>query len=101
MLVVRFKITCQPGKTEHALGLLEPVLAPSRALPGTTSFDVGRDITDPDSIVVIEVFRDRDALDAQEAQPEVYKVLGALPDLVAGPPEATIFHVSSTESPMG
>jgi quinol monooxygenase YgiN len=101
MLVVRFKITCQPGKTEHALGLLEQVVAPSRALAGTISFDVARDITDPNSIVAVEVFQDRDALDRQEAQPEVHKVLGALPDLVAAPPEATIFHVSSTESPLG
>ena len=101
MLVVRFKIICQPGKTEHALALLEPVVRPSRALPGTISFDVARDVTDPDSIIAVEVFQDRDALDRQEAQPEVHKVLGTLPDLVAAPPEATIFHVSSIESPLG
>ncbi len=101
MLVVRFKISCQPGKTEHVLGLLEAVVAPSRALPGTISFDIARDITDPNSIVAVEVFQDRDALDRQEAQPEVHKVLGALPELVAAPPEATIFLVSSTESPLG
>jgi quinol monooxygenase YgiN len=101
MLVVRFKVTCQPGKAEHALGLFEPVVAPSRALDGTVSFDIARDITDPNAIIAVEVFEDRDALDRQEALPEVAKVLGALPELIAAPPEATIFHVSSTESPMG
>lgn len=101
MLVVRFKITCQPGKSEHAIALLERVVAPSRALPGTISFDVARDVVDPNSILAVEVFEDRDAMDRQEAQPEVHKVLEALPDLVAGPPEATIYHISSTESPLG
>ncbi len=100
MLVVRFKITCQPGKTEHALALLERVVAPSRALPGTISFDVARDVTDPSSILAVEVFEDRDAMERQEAQPEVHDVLEALPGLVAAPPEATVFHVSSTESPL-
>jgi hypothetical protein len=29
--------------------------------------------------------------------PEVQKVIGLLPDLVAAPPEATVFYVSSSE----
>jgi quinol monooxygenase YgiN len=100
MLVTRFKITCQPGKTEDALGLLEAEVAPSRALPGTVSFDVARDITDLNGIVAVAVFQDRVALDRQMALPEVARVLDALPGLVAAPPEATIFDVSSTESPL-
>lgn len=47
MLVVRFKVTCQPGKTEHALAVFEPVIGPSRALDGVISFDIARDIADP------------------------------------------------------
>ena len=101
MLVVRFKITCAPGKTEHALALFEPVVAPSRATPGVISFDVARDIVDPNAIVAVEVFEDRDAMDRQESLPEVGKVLSSLPQIVAAPPEATIFHVSGTESPLG
>ena len=97
MIVVRFKIQCQPGKTEHALAVMQAVVGPSRALPGVISFDIGRDIVDPNSVVAVEVFEDRDALDRQEAQPEVAKVLSVLPQIVAAPPEATLFHVSSSE----
>ena len=97
MIVVRFKVTCQPGKTEHALSVFEPVIGPSRALEGVISFDIARDIADPDSIVAVEVFEDRAALARQEALPEVAKVTSALPQLVAGPPEATIFQVASAE----
>ena len=97
MIVVRFKVQCQPGKTEHALEVFEAVMAPSRALDGVVSFDIGRDIANPDSIIAVEVFQDRAALDRQESLPEVAKVMGALPQIIAAPPEATLFHVSSSE----
>ncbi len=98
MIVVRFKVQCRPGKAEHAIAVMQAVVGPSRALPGVISFDIGRDVVDPDSIVAIEVFEDRDALDRQESQPEVAAVLGALPQIVAAPPEATLFHVAAAES---
>jgi quinol monooxygenase YgiN len=97
MIVVRFKIRCQPGKAEHALAVMEPVVAPSRALNGVISFDIGRDITDPNTVVATEVFESRAALDQQESLPEIAKVMDLLPQLLAEPPDATIFHVSSCE----
>lgn len=97
MIVVRFKIRCQPGKVEHVLAVMEPVVAPSRALEGVLSFDIGRDITDPDAVIATEVFESRDALDRQEALPEVATVMGVLPDVLAEPPDATIYHVASSE----
>jgi quinol monooxygenase YgiN len=96
MIVVRFRVTCQPGKTEHALAVFEPVIAPSRALDGVIHFDIARDIADPNSIIAVEVFEDRAALDRQESLPEVANVMSALPQMVAGPPEGTIFEVASS-----
>lgn len=97
MIVVRFKVQCQPGKTETALAVMEEVVAPSRQLDGVISFDIGRDITEPDSIIATEVFEDRAALDRQESLPEVAKVMDVLPQIVAAAPEGTIFHVASSE----
>jgi quinol monooxygenase YgiN len=97
MIVVRFKVQCKPDKAEQARAAFEQVVAPSRALQGVVSFDIGRDVSDPDSFIATEVFEDRAALDRQEALPEVQQVIGVLPDLLAGEPEATIFHVSSSE----
>jgi quinol monooxygenase YgiN len=97
MIVVRFKAKCQPGKTEHALAVFEPVIGASRDLAGVVSFDVARDIADPDSVIAIEVFEDRAALDRQEALPEVATVMSVLPKILAGPPEATLFHVNTAE----
>ena len=97
MIVVRFKVQCQPEKTEQVMAAFEEVIAPSRAVDGVVSFDIGRDVADPDSFIAIEVFEDRAALERQESLPEVGKTLAVLGESLAAEPEATIFHVSSSE----
>jgi quinol monooxygenase YgiN len=97
MIVVRFKVQCKPEKTEQALAALKEVIAPSRALDGVIGFDLAQDLADPDSIIAIEVFADRAALERQESLPEVQKVMGLFDEFLAAEPEATIFHVSSSE----
>jgi quinol monooxygenase YgiN len=61
------------------------------------SFDIARDVTDPNAFIAVEVFEDRAALDRQESLAEVQATIGLLGDLVVAPPEATIYHVSSAE----
>jgi len=97
MIVVRFKVRCHPEKTEQALAAFQEVIGPSRKVDGVLSFDIGRDLVDADSIVAVEVFEDRAALERQESLPVTQKTIGLLGDLLAAEPEATIFHVSSSE----
>ena len=97
MIVVRFKAKCKPEKTKQAGAAFEAVVAPSRAVEGVVSFDIGRDVTDPNSFIATEVFADRVALSRQESLPVVQEAIRLLPQLLAAEPEATIFHVSSSE----
>ena len=97
MIVVRFKVQCQPEKTEQVMAAFEEVIAPSRAVDGVISFDIARDLANPDSFIAIEVFADQAALERQESLPEVGKTLAVLGESLAAEPEATIFHVSSSE----
>jgi quinol monooxygenase YgiN len=97
MIVVRFKAKCKPEKTEQAGAAFKAVVAPSRAVEGVVSFDIGRDVTDPNSFIATEVFADRAALSRQESLPVVQEAIRLLPQLLAAEPEATIFHVSSSE----
>ena len=97
MIVVRFKVQSQPEKTEQVRAAFEEVIAPSRAVEGVISFDIARDVADPDSFIATEVFEDQAALERQESLPEVKKTLGVLEESLATEPEATIFHVSSSE----
>jgi quinol monooxygenase YgiN len=97
MIVVRFMVQCRPEKTEQVKAAFEHVIAPSRAVEGVISFDIARDLADPDSFIATELFEDRAALERQESLPEVAKTLAVLEESLAAEPEATIFHVSSSE----
>lgn len=100
MIVVRFKVQCQPERAEEVLAAMRDVVAPSRALPGVIHFDVARDVTDSNALVATEVFGDRVAMDLQETLPEVAKVISLVEaGALSAPPEWTIFEVASAESP--
>jgi quinol monooxygenase YgiN len=79
------------------MAAFKEVIAPSRDVDGVISFDIGRDLADPDSFIATEVFEDRAALDRQESLPVVQTTLGLLEDSLLAEPEATIFQVSSAE----
>lgn len=73
------------------------VIGPSRAIEGVASFDIGRDLTDPDSFIAFEVFEDMVAVGRQEAQPQVQQIISQLEEMVVAEPEATIFYVTDSE----
>ncbi len=97
MIVVRFKVKCRPEKTEQVMAAFQEVIAPSRVVDGVISFDIARDLADHDSFIAMEVFEDQAALARQESLPEVGRTLAVLEESLAAEPEATIFHVSSSE----
>ena len=88
---------CQPEKSEQVRAVFEEVIAPSRAVEGVISFDIARDLANPNSFIATEVFKDQAALERQESLPEVGNVMGVLGESLAAPPEATIFQVSASE----
>jgi len=100
MLVVRFKVRCQPGRTGEVAAAMATVARASRSLPGVVHFDVARDLTDDEAVIAVEVFEDRDAMTRQEAQPEVARVVELLQaGAAAAAPEWTIYEIASAESP--
>ena len=97
MIVVRFKVRFRPEKTEQAMVAFREVITASRPVDGVVSFDIGRDLSDPDSFIAVEVFTDRAALDRQESLPAVKKTIDLLEELVAAAPEATVFEIASSQ----
>jgi quinol monooxygenase YgiN len=95
MIVIRFKAQCQPARIEEALAAFAAVVPPSRAVDGVVSFDIGRDVADPNSVIAVEVFEDAAARERQESLPEVGTVMSLLPEIATAPPEATVFEVAS------
>ncbi|MGC4111490.1 MAG: antibiotic biosynthesis monooxygenase [Nocardioides sp.] len=80
MIIGRFRVQARPERSDEIAAAMLAVEAPSRLLPGVVSFDIVRSVSDPHSYLAIEVFADRAAFDAQNAQTEVAELL----ELIAG-----------------
>ena len=98
MIVIRFRVVCQPEKAEELRAAFAAVVAPSRNVEGVVNFDIAQDLTDPNAFIATEVFTDPAARERQESLPEVGNVLALLPNVLAAPPEATMYNVSSSEA---
>jgi quinol monooxygenase YgiN len=100
MIVVRFKVQCQPSQTEEMAAAMEKVVGAARSLPGVIHFDIARDLTDSNALIATEVFEDSEAMEREESLPEVARVVDLMEaGALAGPPEWTRFEVASSESP--
>ena len=97
MIVVRFKAKCKPEKAEQLRAAFEAVVAEGRTVQGCLHFDIARDVTDSNTFIATEVFADKEARARQETLPQAKKVIALLPEILAGEPEATIYHISSSE----
>ena len=95
MIAIRFKMQCRAERAEEVASAFAAVVGPSRELEGVVSFDIGRDVVDPNSFVAVEVFEDEAARERQESLPEVAAVMELLPQVVTAPPQATVFQVAS------
>ena len=94
MIVLRFRVVCQADKTDQMMAALREVIAPARAVEGVISFDIARDLTDPNVFIATEVFQDEAARERQESLPQVGIVMSLLPSSIISPPEATVYHAS-------
>lgn len=94
MIVVIFKIRALPGKAELFVETLGRIASASRELEGVISFDIGRDLLDPDSFVATEVFQDSTVLGRQQELPQVAEARDVLANAVAAPPETVMYEIS-------
>jgi quinol monooxygenase YgiN len=100
MIVQRFRGQIRPETTVEAVAAFAKVVAPSRAVEGVISYDICQDITNPNTILAIEVFEDQAAVDRQESLPEILTLERVLPDMLAQTPESSKFYVSGEGSPV-
>jgi quinol monooxygenase YgiN len=95
MIVLRFRVVCLPDKTDQMMAALRDVVAPARAVEGVISFDIARDLTDPNAFIATEVFQDEAARERQESLPQVGAVMSLLPSSIISPPEVTVYRAAA------
>ena len=98
VIVIRFKVTCQPDRVGELQAAFAAVLEPSRALAGVLAFDVAQAVEDPSVFIATEVFADATARETQESLPEVANVMAILKGgALAGPPEVSVYTAAIAE----
>ena len=95
MILVIGDVTLSPDSIDEALALSRDHVARSRTEPGCVSHDVHIHADDPNRIVFVERWADRDALDAHFAVPESRGFARALTALAAAPPQMDIYPVAA------
>ena len=71
MIIVSGKAKLSPGGLEKLQEEMEAVIAATRAEKGCVDYTYGADITEPDTLVVLEYWEDWDALGAHVGQPHM------------------------------
>jgi quinol monooxygenase YgiN len=94
MVILRFKIRSKPDKSDELMAALAEIVPGARATEGVLSLDIARDLLDPDSFVPTGIYADGAALERQESAPEVHRAMAVFPELLAAPPERTIYDAS-------
>jgi quinol monooxygenase YgiN len=64
MIVLTGSIRIPADKIEHALPVMQALVAETRKEDGCIAYSFGRDITDPAKILIVEAWRDQAAVDA-------------------------------------
>ena len=94
MIVLRFKIRSKPGRSDEVRAVLADIIPGARATKGVLNLDIARTLDDPDAFIATAVYEDAAALERQESATEVHRAMAVFPEVLAGPPERTIFDAS-------
>jgi len=82
-----------PGRRHELVSSAREVVAASRGEDGCHAYSFCADLTDEDTIVSLEVWRDQAALDAHMTRAHTQTFLARVAELVDGPPTVTVHEV--------
>ena len=92
MVSVIAKLPVQEAQVETAVAAIRDFMAVVAKEEGTLFYTLNRDPTNPGTLVFIERYRDKVALDAHMASPHFQAFFAKGMALLAGPPEMTVME---------
>lgn len=94
MLIAIGSARARPARREDLVSAAREMTAATRDDDGCVSYGFYADLDDPETVVSVEVWRDRQTLDAHMTHGHTDRFLGAVPDLVDGTPSMSLHHVT-------
>ncbi len=92
MIGVIAKIPVKNGKANDMIALLKEVMAPVAEEEGTLLYTLNRDPANPNTVVILERYKDKEALDAHSSTAHFKALFSRLPEFLAGKPEISILE---------
>jgi quinol monooxygenase YgiN len=98
MILVIGRVRCAAEQREELVGLCETMQTESRLEDGCLRYGFFAAVEDPLSLVAVEEWADREALDRHFAQPHLREFTRGLLELVSERPEVAIHEVVDTRA---
>ena len=97
MVLVIARFRPRPDRLDELIATLVEIQAASREDDGCLNYGYYREIADDGSFVAVEEWRDMAALAAHLRTPHVARLIAALPEHAAEPPQIDAHHVDRTD----
>jgi quinol monooxygenase YgiN len=97
MILVLGRVRCDAARRDELVALCETMQTKSRREDGCLRYGFFAAVEDPLSLVAVEEWADRDALDSHFAQPHLPEFTRGLLELVSDRPEVAIHEVAGSE----
>jgi quinol monooxygenase YgiN len=98
MVIQLVRVSIVPAQRDRWLELIRMNAAQTRAEEGCESYQISEDVETPNSFNIVERWTNLDAQYRHFRNPQFGELMGALRDLLAGPPEVSIHEVASTQT---
>lgn len=83
MVYVIAHLKAHAGKGDEVVALAAPLIESTRKEAGCTSYELYRKVAEPDTLVFVESWRDRAAVDAHFSEPHLKSFQAAMAELLA------------------
>jgi quinol monooxygenase YgiN len=90
MLGLIAHIPVQEGKVDEAIEMFRGLMVHVAEEEGTLSYTLNRSNKDPNTLVVMERYKDKAALDFHSSTPQFKEFSSKLPAVLAGKPEINV-----------
>jgi quinol monooxygenase YgiN len=98
LVIQLVRVSIVPEQRDKWLELIRLNAAQTRAEEGRESYEIGEEVETPNTFVITERWTSLDAQYSHFRNPQFGQLMGALRDVLAGPPEASIHEVASTQT---
>jgi quinol monooxygenase YgiN len=92
MLGLIANIPVQEGKVEEAIEMLRVLMVHVAEEEGTLSYTLNRSNKNPNTLVMMERYKDKAALDFHSSTPHFKEFSSKLPAILAGKPEISVLE---------